>query len=133
MVKKNNNFNKQNFMKMIGYTPDPRNENYVYYFPNIDDNKEFFDNSDIASLAFAQSEYQCDTNRATKGISKRDINRDMLAKSIDYIMNEMASTDLNVSRIATCIRDLNLDGSYPNEMDIEHRIRTIVQDELSKR
>ena len=69
MAKKNNKFNRQNFMKMIGYTPDPKNENYAYYFPNIDDNKELFDNSDIASLAFTQSEYQCDTNKATKGIS----------------------------------------------------------------
>ena len=133
MAKKNNKFNRQNFMKMIGYTPDPKNENYAYYFPNIDDNKELFDNSDIASLAFTQSEYQCDTNKATKGISKRNINRYMLAKYVDYTMNEMASTNLIISRIATCIRDLNLDGSCPNETDLEHRIRSIVQDELNKR
>ena len=31
------------------------------------------------------------------------------------------------------LRDLNLDGSYPNETDLEHRIRSIVKDELNKR
>ena len=134
MAKKNNKFNRQNFMKMIGYTPDPKNENYVYYFPNIDmdDDKEFFNDKDLASLAFSHAEYNCDTNKSAKGISKRDINKDMIAKFINYTTEEISNVSLISSALMSNLRDLNLDGSYPNETDLEHRIRSIVKDELNK-
>ena len=132
MAKKNNKFNKRNFMKMIGYTPDPKNENYVYYFPNIDDNKEYFDNSDYASLAFAHANYDCDISESAKGISKRDINKDMIAKFINCTTEEISNVSLIASILMSNLRDLNLDGSYPNETDLEHRIRSIVKDELNK-
>lgn len=120
-------------MKMIGYTPDPKNENYAYYFPNIDDNKEIFNDKDLASLAFSHAEYNCDTNKSAKGISKRDINKDMIAKFINYTTEEISNVSLGTSVLMSNLRDLNLDGSYPNETDLEHRIRSIVQDELNKR
>ena len=133
MAKKNNKFNRQNFMKMIGYTPDPKNESYVYYFPNIDDNKECFDNSDYASLAFAHANYDYDISESAKGISKRDINKDMIAKFINCTTEEISNVSLITSILMSNLRDLNLDGSYPNETDLEHRIRSIVKDELNKR
>ena len=39
-TKKNKKFHKRNFIKMIEYTQDPKNEAYMYHFLNIDDNKE---------------------------------------------------------------------------------------------
>lgn len=131
-TKKNKKFHKRNFIKMIEYTQDPKNEAYMYHFLNIDDNKEYFDNSDFASLAFAHANYDCDISESAKGISKRDINKDMIAKFINCTTEEISNVSLIASILMSNLRDLNLDGSYPNETDLEHRIRSIVKDELNK-
>lgn len=132
MAKKNKKIHKRNFIKMIEYTQDPKNEAYMYHFLNIDDNKESLDHNDFASLAFAHAEYDYDTSKSAKGISKRDINKDMIAKFINCTTEEISNVSLIASILMSNLRDLNLDGSYPNETDLEHRIRSIVKDELNK-
>ena len=131
-TKKNKKFHKRNFIKMLEYVQDPKNEAYMYHFLNIDNNKESLDHNDFASLAFSHAEYNCDTNKSAKGISKRDINKDMIAKFINYTTEEISNVSLISSALMSNLRDLNLDGSYPNETDLEHRIRSIIKDELNK-
>ena len=131
-TKKNKKFHKRNFIKMIEYTQDPKNEAYMYHFLNIDDNKESLDRNDFASLAFAHAEYDYDTSKSAKHLSKQDINKSMIAKFINYATEEISNVSLIASILMSNLRDLNLDGSYPNETDLEHRIRSIIKDELNK-
>ena len=104
----------------------------MYHFLNIDDNKESLDYNDFASLAFAHAEYDYDTSKSAKHLSKRDINKSMIAKFINYATEEISNVSLIASILMSNLRDLNLDGSYPNETDLEHRIRSIIKDELNK-
>lgn len=127
------NPNKEKLMNMLGYRPDPSNPGYMYYSSiDIDTDKPTFDNADMSKLAFADSEYFHDTRVAAKNITKRDIDRSLLADFVKFTVSELDNVVTHTSIHSSTIRDLNLDGSYPNENDLEHRIRAIVQDELSK-
>ena len=90
-TKKNKKFHKRNFIKLLEYVQDPKNEDYMYHFLNIDDNKESLDHSDFASLAFAHAEYDYDTSKSAKHLSKQDINKSMIAKFINYATEEISN------------------------------------------
>lgn len=128
------NSNKEKLMNMLGYKPDPSNSRYVYYSElDVDTSKDRFDNADMAEIAFSNFEYCSDTYDAAKNITKRDIDKQIVSEFMKFTINEIADASMFSLHTATAIRNLNLDGSYPNENDLEHRIRAIVQDELNNR
>lgn len=128
------NSNKEKLMKMLGYRPDPSNPGYMYYsFIDVDTSKPVFDDADISDIAFADAQYLNDTCAAANNITKRDIDKSLLADFVKFTVSELDNIGVHTSINCSTIRNLNLDGSYPNENDLEHRIRSIVQDELNNR